>query len=145
MSFMKILIAFLSFSVIPACMAADSFCDTGKPHPIDLNYEKSLNEGKPEIAAQELAYKEWDKALNLSYRELMSTLKPEDKELLKRSQRDWVSYRDSQAGFWGSSAMYGAGGSIGRMTAMDLVTGLLRQRTCELMSYKKIVYKSPGS
>jgi uncharacterized protein YecT (DUF1311 family) len=44
----------------------------------------------------ELAYKEADKKLNVTYKKVMSELSDEDKQALVTIQRDWVKLRDAQ-------------------------------------------------
>lgn len=41
-----------------------------------------------------VSYELWDKELNIYYEKLMSKLNPNEKELLKNSQRKWIESRD---------------------------------------------------
>lgn len=140
----------LAISLISAqvCFAADIFCDTGKPHPIELKLEKHIHDTALDNtvwSALSEAHDQWDKQLNRIYRELMAELKPDDQAPLKESQRSWLAYRDRQIDLWNSNALYGDSGSMGRISVIDLHRDMLSQRVCELMRYKNIAYTGAGS
>jgi len=42
------------------------------------------------------ALDKWDKELNRVYKELIKELSPEEKELLKQSQLQWIKFRDAE-------------------------------------------------
>ena len=48
---------------------------------------------------ENLKYIQADKKLNETYKKLISKLDPEAKELLKKAQKAWIVYRDSNADF----------------------------------------------
>ncbi len=67
--------------------------------PIDKQEADCLNTASSTaamIACADAAYAAWDKELNNVYSELMKTLPPTSKQLLKDSQLEWIKYRDKE-------------------------------------------------
>lgn len=83
--------------------AAESFCDTGRPHPIDMQFERDMDQSGGATSnmrnAQSKAYEDWEKALNREYQELMKLLSAEEKASLREAQRAWLSFRDAESEF----------------------------------------------
>ena len=42
------------------------------------------------------AYSLWDKELNITYKNLMSSLAPSEQQALGNSQRQWIAFRDAE-------------------------------------------------
>ena len=73
-----------------------------KKHPIDVWLESCIEKnwttaGMRMCTSQ--ALDKWDKELNMVYKELMKKLSPEEKELLKQSQLQWIKFRDAEFKF----------------------------------------------
>ncbi|MBX0310367.1 MAG: DUF1311 domain-containing protein [Sulfurihydrogenibium sp.] len=74
-----------------------------KKHPIDVWLEKCMEKENYTTAGMlscsSQALDKWDKELNRVYKELMKKLSPEEKELLKQSQQQWIKFRDAEFKF----------------------------------------------
>ena len=125
--------------------AGENFCDTGKPHPIDVWFEKAMDKTEGVTVnirnVQGEAYARWDKELNRVYGELLTILKEPDKNRLKEAQRAWIKFRDAEVEWLWSEAMYGQGGTLAPIIVSDIGRGYVKQRVCELMRYKKMAYE----
>lgn len=132
----------------PFAVAAENFCDTGKPHPIDIWFETEMAKTEGVTVnirnAQGEAYSRWDKELNRAYGELLSALKEPERKRVKEAQRAWIKYRDAETEWLWSDAMYGQGGTLAPVVVSDIARGYVKQRVCELIRYKKMAY-APNS
>lgn len=83
------------------------------------------------------ANREYDKLLNKYYQLLLRSLNEEDKEILKKSQRNWIDFRDSELELNGvlMNDYYSGGGTIQRVFAAARVLELTRDRVIELYDY----------
>lgn len=119
-----------------AFAAPPTYCDSGKPDPIDVNLDRELkNSGGVTSTireAQGRAYESWDKRLNAAYRELQSKISDSDRKLLIQAQREWLKYRDMHFQFVWSQSMLGQEGNLGPMVVADWSRDMLKQRVCEL-------------
>lgn len=74
-----------------------------KKHPIDVWLEKCTEKENYTTAGMlncsSQALDKWDKELNRVYKELIKKLSPEEKELLKQSQLQWIKFRDAEFKF----------------------------------------------
>jgi uncharacterized protein YecT (DUF1311 family) len=74
-----------------------------KEHPIDVWLEKCMEKENYTTAGMlncsSQALDKWDKELNRVYKELIKKLSPEEKELLKQSQQQWIKFRDTEFKF----------------------------------------------
>ena len=71
--------------------------------------------------------KQWDRRLNVAYKELMARSDTAQQMPLKAAQRLWIKYRDANCGF------YAAGeGSISQIESAECLRAMTMQRTCEL-------------
>ena len=95
--------------------AAENFCDTGNPHPIDVWFEQAMDKTDRITVnirnVQAEAYRRWDKELNRVYRDLLTKLKDPDKNRLKEPQRAWIKFQEAEVKWLWSEAMYGQGGT----------------------------------
>jgi uncharacterized protein YecT (DUF1311 family) len=117
--------------------AAEPYCDTGKPHPIDVAEAKRAQTATTTVdmrAAQSDAYQAWDKELNRVYAELLRGLAADKASAskLRKAQRAWLAYRDGEIEWLWSKAMYGSSGTAGPLNVSGAGTQMVRQRTCEL-------------
>lgn len=141
---MKLAITLLLALYSAPAFAAENFCDTGKPHTIDVWFEQAMDKTEGITVdirnVQAEAYRRWDKELNRVYSELLTTLKAPDKNRLKQAQRAWIKFQDAEVRWLWSEAMYGQGGTIAPVIVSDIGRDLLKQRVCELQRYKKMAY-----
>lgn len=124
-------------------LAAENFCDTGKPHPIDLWFEKEMDKTEGVTAnirnVQGEAYSRWDKELNRVYGELLNKLNDEDKKKLREAQRAWLKFRDAEFDLLWAEALYGGvGDTLAPVAVSDAARMIVRQRVCMLLQYQKM-------
>lgn len=127
--------ALLALCIWNPAHAAEPWCDSGKPHPIDVDSDKRMDTATTTVdirAAQGDAYQAWDRELNRVYRELIRGLDKDSAARLKKAQKAWLAYRDGEVDWLWSKAMYGDAGTSGPINVSGAGTALLRQRTCEL-------------
>lgn len=90
------------------------------------------------------ANREYDKLLNKYYQLLLTSLNEEDKEVLKKSQRNWIEFRDSELELNTAlmSKYYSGGGTIQGVIAAYRVFEITKNRVIELFHYlnRKIEY-----
>jgi uncharacterized protein YecT (DUF1311 family) len=79
------------------------------------------------------AYEAWDKALNDAYRALMASLSPEEAELLRASQREWIKFRDAESTFL-ASLLTPDRGTMMRLTVNEMMSDLVKHRVLQLRS-----------
>ncbi|HEU4510019.1 MAG TPA: lysozyme inhibitor LprI family protein [Pyrinomonadaceae bacterium] len=141
---MKLAIALLLAVFASPAFAADNFCDTGKPHPIDVWFEQAMDQAGGITTnirtVQAEAYSRWDKELNRVYSELLTKLKASDRSRLRQAQSAWVRFRDAEIKWLWSRAMYGEGGTLAPVVISDIGRGLLKERVCQLQRYKNMAY-----
>lgn len=111
---------------------------------IDIWKEKSLKNASTTeeiLSVNAEAYKKWDKALNVVYRSLINKIPEKDKKLLRESQRNWISYRDSEFKFMPVHILR-AGGSLSRVIYFERKVAFIRNRVIELEAYE-FIHDSP--
>lgn len=74
-------------------------------------------------------FRSWDTKLDALYRQLMAAADAKDRSLLKASEKDWISYRDSACAL---EAAGSEGGSIAPMEYANCQTEKTRTRIAEL-------------
>jgi uncharacterized protein YecT (DUF1311 family) len=123
----------LSLSVLPLPVpAADQ-------DPLDTALDACL--AKPEGASTpgmvdctSDAIRAWDKRMNEIYRQAMAGLDPKSRELLRASQRRWVSFREAEheamAGPWREDR-----GTIIRVLTANADLSAIKERVWELELY----------
>ncbi|SHK49921.1 lysozyme inhibitor LprI family protein [Thermocrinis minervae] len=107
-------------------------------HPIDVWLEKCIEKDSSTaemINCSNKAYEMWDKELNRVYQELMKKLSPEEKELLKESQRQWLKFRDAEFRF--INQIYGYEGGFYHTQRIGSKIDLVRERVLHLLDYLK--------
>jgi uncharacterized protein YecT (DUF1311 family) len=134
---------FLLLLCCQAVVAQENFCDTGKPHAIDLWFEKEMAKTEGVTVnirnIQGEAYNRWDKELNRIYGELQNKFNVEDKKKLREAQRAWVKFRDAEFDLLWAEALYGgAGGTLAPVAVSDAARVIVRQRVCTLLQYQKL-------
>jgi uncharacterized protein YecT (DUF1311 family) len=95
----RLLVAFILL-ILPAVGFSE---EKEKKHPIDIWLEKCMEKGDyttdAMVSCGSQALDKWDKELNRIYKELIKKLSPEERELLKQSQLQWVKFRDAEFKF----------------------------------------------
>jgi uncharacterized protein YecT (DUF1311 family) len=134
---LRVLTIALATAVLPA-HAAGVFCDTGRVHPIDAQFEREMERSGGVTLhmreAQERAHQAWDAELNRVYRELMLHQPAEEQALLRDAQRAWLLFRDAEEKLWWSEAITG-GGTLQPLLVADHGIATVRERVCRLTSY----------
>ena len=133
---MKILAAALLVAALPA-HAAEEFCGSGKPHSIDVRTDAGMEKATTTVDMREVqgrAYQAWDRELNRVYRELLRGLDKDSAAKLKKAQKAWLLWRDSETAWLWSEAMHGNSGTAGPLNVSGAGTEMVRQRTCDLMN-----------
>jgi len=109
--------------------------DAPKKHPIDQRLSECM-EKDPSTQGMLLcldeAYRKWDAELNRAYQELISRLTPDERTVLRESQRAWLKQRDEM--FKLLDAIYGRkeGTMFLTMRAADRVEAV-QKRAFELL------------
>jgi uncharacterized protein YecT (DUF1311 family) len=89
------------------------------------------------IRCNTVAYSAWDKQLNRTYAELLSTMSATEKQSLRASQRSWLSFRDLE--FKTIDAIYARlDGTIYLPMRVASRTNIVRDRATELISYQAL-------
>lgn len=80
---------------------------------------------------------EYDKLLNKYYGILIKKLTPQDKELLKQAQRNWIIFRDSERKLVGimSQDQYSGGGTMQNIIYAEEVMQITKRRLIELYNH----------
>ena len=83
------------------------------------------------------ANREYDKLLNKYYQVLLRSLNEEDREILKKSQRNWIAFRDSELELNGvlMKDYYSGSGTIQRVLAAARVMEITKTRVIVLYHY----------
>lgn len=107
--------------------------------PIDAQLTACLD--KPEgsstqgmVECFDAAYTAWDKALNDAYDEVIGSVDAESAALLRKSQRDWLAYRDAEQAFW-AGGWTADRGSIMRVILGEANVDMVKARVLMLRSY----------
>jgi uncharacterized protein YecT (DUF1311 family) len=112
-----------------------------KKHPIDVWLEKCMEKENYTTAGMlncsSQALDKWDKELNRVYKELIKKLSPEEKELLKQSQRQWIKFRDAEFK-WISGLYLGIGTNI-PLEKMSIMLDIVKERVKMLEEYLDLV------
>jgi uncharacterized protein YecT (DUF1311 family) len=70
---------------------------------------------------------QWDKRLNIAYPKALDMAQPKQREQLRKAQRAWVAFRDSNCLYWDLGE-----GTIARIQAGDCMYRLTKERALEL-------------
>ena len=109
--------------------------------PIDKRFEECIDKDSTTLGMTNClkeSMEAWDKELNTVYTELMNRLDTKGKAALKKSQRQWMKYRDDQFQF--ISAYYdGFQGTMYVPLRAGDKAGVIKERTIILRSYLKLL------
>ena len=86
---------------------------------------------------------EYDKLLNKYYQILIKKLDPVDKEIFRKSQKNWIAFRDSERKF--NSAIskdeYSGGGTMQRIIVASGYLEITKKRLFEIVDYLNKFYQ----
>lgn len=110
-------------------------------HPIDAWYEEKMAEetvistmDMREITNQ--ARGKWEAELNVVYKRLMKRLNPKQQATLRKSQQQWLKYRETEG-----NALYeivsSQQGTIHQLQGTNLSMRLVRLRVIDLLGYEQ--------
>jgi uncharacterized protein YecT (DUF1311 family) len=107
---------------------------------IDLQEEACLKRDSSTagcVACAEQAYKEWDRQLNIYYKKLIEQLEPAQKAELKRSQLNWIKFRDGE--FKQIASLFTTlEGTMYAPMEVESRVRIVRDRTLQLVSYYRL-------
>ena len=133
---------FLLLLCCQSALAQENFCDTGKPHAIDVWFEKEMDKTEGVTvnirAVQSEAYSRWDKELNRVYGELMNKFNAADKMKLREAQRAWLKFYEAETELLWAKALFGDEGTSGPISVSERAREIVRQRVCTLLRYKQL-------
>jgi uncharacterized protein YecT (DUF1311 family) len=86
----------------------------------------------------EQAREMWDHEMNRAYKKLMSRLPPKQQAALKKSQGNWLKFRDSEWEVIGS-VVAGKEGTMWQLTATEKGMEFVRQRALQLIAYESML------
>ena len=133
---------FLLLLCCQAVLAQENFCNTGKPHALDIWFDREMDKTEGVTAnirdVQGEAYSRWDKELNRVYGALMNKFNAADKLKLREAQQAWVKFRDAEADLLWAKALYGDEGTSAPIAVSDRAREMVRQRVCTLLQYKDL-------
>jgi uncharacterized protein YecT (DUF1311 family) len=110
---------------------------TETTHPIDSALSSCLDIHETTLGMVECfatAQEQWDAELNRAYNELMKLLDTSSKENLRRSQREWIQFRDQEMEFMNN--WYGRmDGTLWKIVAAERKAEFVKRRALALQSY----------
>lgn len=140
-------IAFL-LSAPMVAHSAEVYCDTARPHSIDVELAESLEAGGGVTSemrdAQGRAHEQWDAELNRVYTSLAASLEPAERTSLRDAQRAWLAFREAETTFWWSPSISDEG-TMAPVVVSGRAIEMLRARTCELSRYQALATGESGS
>lgn len=131
-------IVFILFS-----LAVFSQTNGKKENPIDIQEKKCLDKNDISTAEQcnctIKAHEDWDKELNKYYNMLKTKLSKEDFEVLKNSQKQWISYRDKEFLFISKYFLEIKEGTMWYPIADGKKKEIVKLRVAELKNYYEML------
>ena len=133
------------FACVAACLIfASAFPDAASATLIDdmKGTKKALDaclaaDGGGSIRGQEQcygdAYGAYDKLLNRTYGELMQTLDPASRDLLRRAQRAWLDSRKADTALWSGPWRYQAG-TVSQVEGAEADMDAVQSRVVQLQA-----------
>ena len=131
------------FIILFSFLSLVTFSQTKKENPIDIQEKKCLD--KDDISNAEQcnctikAQEDWDKELNKYYTILKTKLRKEDFEVLKNSQKQWISYRDKEFLFISKYFFEIKEGTIWYCIAEGKKKEIIKSRALELKNYYEML------
>ena len=111
-----------------------------REHPIDKKFKKAIekdNSTRGMKIAGKRALREWQQEMKKYYNLLISELGENEKVALKRSQKDWEKYRNSEVDF--SEILYGTmRGSFFDIREIEGRVDIVKARALDLKAYYEL-------
>ncbi|MCX5495902.1 DUF1311 domain-containing protein [Kaistia dalseonensis] len=135
---MRIVAVSLGFAAALA-LASPAFAEDSPVDPIDAALATCLDSADGQSTAGMVqclttAYDAWDKELNTVYLALNKSLDAKSRGLLKRSQRQWIAYRDAERKFE-TGPWINDRGTLIRVTLNRQNVEMVKNRVLTLRSY----------
>jgi uncharacterized protein YecT (DUF1311 family) len=131
------------FIILFSFLSLVTFSQTKKENPIDIQEKKCLNKDNISNAEQcnctIKAQEDWDKELNKYYTILKTKLRKEDFEVLKNSQKQWISYRDKEFLFISKYFFEIKEGTMWYCIAEGKKKEIIKSRALELKNYYEML------
>ena len=126
-----------------SAVAQEKFCDTGKPHPIDVWFDKEMDKTGGVTAnirnVQAEAYSRWDKELNRVFGELLKRFNEADKKRLREAQRAWLKFYEAETELLWAEGLFGSEGTLAPVAVSDRGRIMVQQRVCTLLRYQNLI------
>lgn len=89
------------------------------------------------LEGKRVAYEYYDMLLNKYYQKLLNRLQPQDQEILKQSQRNWMAFRDSESklSYLITDFHYSGGGSLEKVTDSARDVEVVKTRLEDIFRY----------
>lgn len=117
--------------------AEENFCGSKEPHAIDQWFDKAMENKFSTLEMREVQaqhYQKWDAELNRVYKKLMTSLKPKEKELLKKAQKAWLDFFETEKTLL-SQSIYQGGGTLAPLVLSSAATQMIKARACQLSQH----------
>ena len=138
MKILTLIILFITSNIV----AAETIYET--QHEVDKWEQKMLKNAKTTqdiLAVHSQAYTRWDRALNKSYKSLITKIPKKDKVVLRESQRNWNAFKKPEFKFM-AIHIQREGGTLSRVIAAQRRVAFIRNRVIELEAYE-FIFDSP--
>jgi uncharacterized protein YecT (DUF1311 family) len=124
--------------------------DDAPQRPIDVWYAKAMDKTNGStfamIDVESQAYEKWDAELNIVYKRLLWKLDSKGQQSLRESERNWITWRQSESKFstalW-NKATDGQPGTLDRYAELHMEVELVRERVLLLLGYEDALASPP--
>jgi uncharacterized protein YecT (DUF1311 family) len=130
---------------VAAAISVGLFCQLASAqdrNKIDESYEKSIA-ANPSTAGMMMAIQEaqtqWEKEIEKRLKDLEKKIKPEEWRSLELTQKNWVTYRDSEIGSINLIFSKSGGSSESKLESSLQIMKLFKARALVLESYGAVV------
>ena len=112
--------------------------DTEEKHKIDIELENCLNDEFNHTTVAMMyciddALNAWDEELNRVYKELMTFLSTDQKNVLRSAQKEWIKFRDIE--YNNINSIYDFEGTMWGQVRLMKMLNIVKDRTMTLSDY----------
>lgn len=112
--------------------------DTEEKHKIDIELENCLNDEFNHTTVAMMyciddALNAWDEELNRVYKELMTFLSTDQKNVLRSAQKEWIKFRDLE--YNNINSIYDFEGTMWGQVRLMKMLNIVKDRTMTLSDY----------
>jgi len=132
---------YVRITLVVAYFAFASSIAKAEDNAIDARFGKCVDADSTTTSMVECSYKaydEWDNELNKNYSTLLTKLSPDQKTILRASQRQWILYRDSEFKVIDAAYSHVSGTMYIPMRVNDR-TEIVKDRALQLRSYITLI------